>query len=95
MTKVSESSACCPKLKAELPGMDGDAVDRAKSILLAIAAKDDNQQDWRSDLVGNTVCADLLAYITTDAAWTGIEKRPGYYSTCSGADGMRAGSLTR
>lgn len=35
--------------------------------------------DWRSDLVGNTICADLLAYITTDAAWTGIEKRPGYY----------------
>lgn len=67
------------KLKAELPGTDGDAVDRAKSILLAIAANDDNQQDWRSDLVGNTVCADLLAYITTDAAWTGIEKRPGYY----------------
>lgn len=35
--------------------------------------------DWRSDLIGNTVCADLLAYIRTDAATTGIEKRPGYY----------------
>ena len=67
------------KLKAELSTEDGKAVDRAKSILLSIAAKDENRQDWRSDLVGNTVCADLLAYITTDAAWTGIEKRPGYY----------------
>jgi len=56
-----------------------ELIDRAKSILLAIAAKDEHGQDWRSDLVGNTVCADLLAYITTDAAWTGIEKRPGYY----------------
>jgi uncharacterized protein len=35
--------------------------------------------DWRSDLIGNTVCADLLAYIQADAAATGIEKRPGYY----------------
>ena len=54
-------------------------IERAKPILLAISSKDDGEHDWRSDLVGNTVCADLLAYITTDAAWTGIEKRPGYY----------------
>ncbi len=56
-----------------------DMVDRAKPILHAISGTDGAEPDWRSDLVGNTVCADLLAYITTDAAWTGIEKRPGYY----------------
>ena len=67
------------KLKAELPAKDGDILNHAKEILLSIAAKDERERDWRSDLVGNTVCADLLAYITTDAAWTGIEKRPGYY----------------
>jgi HD superfamily phosphohydrolase len=66
-------------LKAELPEKDGDAIDRAKLILLSIASNIENSKDWKSDLVGNTVCADLLAYITTDAAWTGIEKRPGYY----------------
>lgn len=66
-------------IKAEvLPGTKA-IVDMAKPILLGIADKDDTKRDWRSDLVGNTVCADLLAYITTDAAWTGIEKRPGYY----------------
>ena len=54
-------------------------VDRTAEILYAISSKADQDHDWRSDLVGNTVCADLLAYITTDATWTGIEKRPGYY----------------
>lgn len=67
------------KLKAEV-GEDAQAlIDRAAPILHAISSKNDSVRDWKSDLVGNTVCADLLAYITTDAAWTGIEKRPGYY----------------
>ncbi len=66
-------------LKKELNKKQASLVDRAKPILLAIAEKDDERSDWQSDLVGNTVCADLLAYITTDAEWTGIEKRPGYY----------------
>lgn len=67
------------KLKGELDTQTADLVDKAAPILLAISGKKEEDRDWRSDLVGNTVCADLLAYITTDAAWTGIEKRPGYY----------------
>ncbi|MBI5870972.1 MAG: HD domain-containing protein [Actinobacteria bacterium] len=67
------------KLKGEV-GDDAQAlIDRAAPILHAISSSNDSVRDWKSDLVGNTVCADLLAYITTDAAWTGIEKRPGYY----------------
>jgi HD superfamily phosphohydrolase len=66
-------------LKKEVNTEVGSLIDKATPILLAISAEDEAQKDWRSDLVGNTVCADLLAYITTDAAWTGIEKRPGYY----------------
>lgn len=54
-------------------------IEKAGPVLAAISEDDESKHDWRSDLVGNTVCADLLAYITTDAAWTGIEKRPGYY----------------
>ncbi len=56
-----------------------ELVDKAKSVLLAISGRKSGPRDWRSDLVGNTVCADLLAYITADAQWTGIEKRAGYY----------------
>lgn len=67
------------KLQREVESEVRPLIERAKPILLAIAAEDERDHDWRSDLVGNTVCADLLAYITTDAAWTGIEKRPGYY----------------
>jgi hypothetical protein len=55
------------------------AVDAARPILNALCEIPGFTQDWKSDLIGGTVCADLLAYITTDAAWTGIEKRPGYY----------------
>ncbi len=66
-------------LKDEVDNEARLLIDRAAPILLAISSNDEQEQDWRSDLVGNTVCADLLAYITTDAAWTGIEKRPGYY----------------
>ena len=66
-------------IKTEVSPKTKEAIDLAKPILLGIADKVDANRDWRSDLVGNTVCADLLAYITTDAAWTGIEKRPGYY----------------
>jgi hypothetical protein len=66
-------------LKNEVDTEARAIIEGAAPILLAISAKSEEEQDWRSDLVGNTVCADLLAYITTDAAWTGIEKRPGYY----------------
>jgi HD superfamily phosphohydrolase len=66
-------------LKKELPHNYARIIDSATPILLGIADKKSVKSDWRSDLVGNTVCADLLAYITTDAEWTGIEKRPGYY----------------
>lgn len=66
-------------LKQELNEDDAALVERAKPILLAIASKNESDKDWRSDVVGNTVCADLLAYITTDAEMTGIEKKPGHY----------------
>jgi hypothetical protein len=66
-------------LKKELRPEHAESVEHALPILLSIAGAKDHSPDWRSDLVGNTVCADLLAYITTDAAETGIEKRPGYY----------------
>jgi HD superfamily phosphohydrolase len=66
-------------LKTELDPATQRMVDLALPILTAISASDDSTRDWRSDTVGNTVCADLLAYISTDAAMTGIEKRPGYY----------------
>jgi HD superfamily phosphohydrolase len=69
------------QLKSELlPGSTAvKIVDAAAPILHAISNAKDSEADWRSDLVGNTVCADLLAYIITDAEWTGIEKRPGHY----------------
>lgn len=54
-------------------------LDAAFSILVSVASKAEDTKDWKSDLVGNTICADLLAYINADAAWTGIEKRPGHY----------------
>ena len=66
-------------LKKELLVETAKVVSNATPILLAISGGEPSKQDWRSDLVGNTVCADLLAYITTDAEWTGIEKRPGHY----------------
>jgi hypothetical protein len=67
------------KLTEEVDGGTRELIGRAAPILMAISGENDEERDWRSDLVGNTICADLLAYITTDAAWTGIEKRPGYY----------------
>ena len=54
-------------------------LDEAMKILIAVSSKDDASKDWRSDIVGNTICADLLAYVNTDSAWTGIEKRSGHY----------------
>ena len=66
-------------LKKEIAKEVAALVEKATPILMAISTREEKRQDWRSDLVGNTVCADLLAYIITDAAWTGIEKRPGYY----------------
>ncbi|MGD0598052.1 MAG: HD domain-containing protein [Sedimentisphaerales bacterium] len=67
------------KIKSEVDNQTRSMIERATPILLAISSTDERQRDWRSDLVGNTVCADLLAYIKTDAAWTGIEKVAGYY----------------
>lgn len=67
------------RLKKDVGPETQTIIERSAPILHAISSKDDSLHDWKSDLVGNTVCADLLAYITTDAAWTGIEKRPGYY----------------
>lgn len=52
-------------------------IDLAEPVLTAISSG--KNLDWRSDVVGNTICADLLAYIVDDAMWTGIEKRPGHY----------------
>lgn len=66
-------------LKHELDPRHVSIVEQATSILLAISGAKEATPDWKSDLVGNTVCADLLAYITMDAEWTGIMKRPGYY----------------
>ncbi len=66
-------------LKEEIDAKYQPLVDAAMPILNAISEAEGFEQDWRSDIVGNTVCADLLAYISTDAACTGIEKRPGYY----------------
>ncbi len=71
--------ACIKLLKGDLEHEHHALVDRALEILMRVHSKDGKDHDWRSDLVGNTICADLLAYITADATWTGIEKRPGYY----------------
>jgi uncharacterized protein len=68
------------RLRAEISSQTArNTVDTARPILEALCEIPGSTQDWKSDLIGGTVCADLLAYITTDAAWTGIEKRPGYY----------------
>ncbi|MBX9791921.1 MAG: HD domain-containing protein [Pirellulales bacterium] len=70
-------------LKAELPPSQARLIDKATPILFAIAGAEPEKypQSWRSDLVGNTVCADLLAYIIADAEAAGIEKRSGHYRT--------------
>jgi HD superfamily phosphohydrolase len=54
-------------------------LEAAQEILISVASKNEDDKDWKSDLVGNTICADLLAYINSDATWTGIEKKPGHY----------------
>ena len=65
------------RLIPNLPPKAARRVESAKPILDALAGN--GPLDWRADLIGNTVCADLLAYISADAQWTGIEKRPGIY----------------
>lgn len=72
-------NAALGMLKAELTSDVAEAVERATPILYAISGDENEQPNWKRDLVGNTVCADLLAYITMDATWTGIEKRSGHY----------------
>jgi HD superfamily phosphohydrolase len=67
-------------LQSELPTQTYvDLLKATKPTLLAISDREGRNSDWRSDLVGNTICADLLAYITADAEGTGIEKRAGHY----------------
>ncbi len=65
-------------LSAELKEPQRKLVESAIPILKAISYEK-NEQDWRSDIVGNTICADLLAYIGMDAAYAGIEKKSGHY----------------
>jgi uncharacterized protein len=65
------------RLVLELPPAAIARVTAARPILNALAGE--GPLDWRGDLIGNTLCADLLAYISADAKWTGIEKRPGVY----------------
>lgn len=66
-------------IASEISGLAKNRLEAARPTLEILAARESTGHDWKSDLVGNTVCADLLAYITTDAEATGIEKRPGYY----------------
>ena len=64
-------------------------VDQAKLVLLTISYGEKKQtegvellspEDWYiADIVGNTISADLLAYIKRDVEYTGIEKRHGGY----------------
>lgn len=73
---IEELEPCDDEMRSRL--------DSAKEILINVSTDDDPIEsryvkDWRSDLVGNTICADLLAYINADAEWTGIEKRSGHY----------------
>jgi HD associated region len=70
-------------LKSELPERGAEKVfalvDRAKPILQAIAAKS-KERTWQSDIIGNTICSDLLAYIDDDARWSGMERQAGHYA---------------
>ena len=52
-------------------------IDEALPILQSISGE---KTTWKSDIIGNTICGDLLAYINEDAKWTGIEKRSGHYA---------------
>lgn len=66
-------------------------VDKAKQVLLTISYGDKEENEvsesdllepnywFISDIVGNTISADLLAYIKRDVEYTGIEKRHGGY----------------
>ena len=68
------------ELKTELADQSlATSIDAAKPTLVAISNPEGPNADWRSDLVGNTISHDLLAYITADAEATGIEKRSGHY----------------
>ena len=54
-------------------------IDAAAPILHGIHAGE-AERNWKSDIIGNTICADLLAYIEEDARWSGIERQSGHYS---------------
>jgi uncharacterized protein len=64
-------------LKEEL-GTNNVAIQRVLDAVPILTATKENR-NWKSDVVSNTICADLLAYIATDAEFTGIDKRPGHY----------------
>ena len=60
----------------EITGLLGDV----KKVLWALAGESgrlENEKYFIADIVGNTICADLLSYILRDVEFTGIEKRPG------------------
>lgn len=38
-----------------------------------------NDRFYIADLIGNTICADLLSYILRDVEFTGIEMKPGFW----------------
>jgi len=61
-----------------------------KKVLWTIALYDEtntkgkplleNDRYYMADIIGNTMCADLLAYIEKDVDYTGIEKKSGGYT---------------
>jgi HD superfamily phosphohydrolase len=77
--RVDDAFRILLKDLGEISPKEKEYLDEAVKILVAVSSKDDAVKDWRSDIVGNTICADLLAYVNTDSAWTGIEKRSGHY----------------
>jgi len=62
----------------------------ARKVLWTIALYDEtdtegrpileNDRQYIADIIGNTMCADLLAYIEKDVDYTGIEKKAGGYT---------------
>jgi len=57
-----------------------DLLEQVRKVLWALAGDNtrlENENYFIADIVGNTICADLLSYILRDVEFTGIEKRPG------------------
>lgn len=64
------------QIEDKLHDNDKDLIDRSFKILIDIS---EDNSDWKGDMIGNTICADLLAYIDDDTSQTGLEKRPDYH----------------